>query len=302
MTQDWIAGAEKIGRGMDPCSGTMIGGTARVTLHTTEGGPFDFLCLYLPGKGDSPQVLWDPTTGRIGQFSPLTVAGCALMHLPGTVDTNRMGSVNVQIEVMGQAVNPFTDGAMVGWDRIQAALDANGVPRTAATFISYPDSAGQSRVRMSPDAWRGFAGYCGHMHVPGNDHGDPGNLDPARLLGQSRPAPQPQPPVDGPTFYNGGGHTGHPYPWDGKQPKPWLPVGASLKPGDKYAAVWSLRQALGLPDCSDHDQWRATGDALDGAVIARKHGLGFATATDTAAHVNLRQGNPRVGWEFAACL
>jgi hypothetical protein len=36
---------------------------------------------------------------------------------------------------------------------------------------------------MTYDEWLTFEGLCGHQHVCENDHGDPGALDIARLIG-----------------------------------------------------------------------------------------------------------------------
>jgi hypothetical protein len=43
---------------------------------------------------------------------------------------------------------------------------------------------------MSDIVWTRFNGWCGHQHVPNNDHGDPGNIDIGYLL--QRGAPQTQ--------------------------------------------------------------------------------------------------------------
>jgi hypothetical protein len=45
-----------------------------------------------------------------------------------------------------------------------------------------PASYGASPARMSFDEWRAFKGWCGHQHVPENDHGDPGSMDFARVI------------------------------------------------------------------------------------------------------------------------
>lgn len=45
-----------------------------------------------------------------------------------------------------------------------------------------PASYGASPARMSMDTWRSFKGWCGHQHVPENDHGDPGAMDFARVI------------------------------------------------------------------------------------------------------------------------
>lgn len=31
--------------------------------------------------------------------------------------------------------------------------------------------------RMSVDEWKAFSGWCGHQHVPGETHWDPGGID-----------------------------------------------------------------------------------------------------------------------------
>lgn len=58
-----------------------------------------------------------------------------------------------------------------------------------------PASYGASPARMSMNAWRSFTGWCGHQHVPENDHGDPGATDFARVIelaknGVQTPAPK----------------------------------------------------------------------------------------------------------------
>jgi hypothetical protein len=45
-----------------------------------------------------------------------------------------------------------------------------------------PASYGASPARMSHSAWRAFTGWCGHQHVPENDHGDPGSMNFARVI------------------------------------------------------------------------------------------------------------------------
>ncbi|OKH91510.1 hypothetical protein [Streptomyces uncialis] len=45
-----------------------------------------------------------------------------------------------------------------------------------------PASYGASPARMSHAQWRAFTGWCGHQHVPENDHGDPGSMDFARVI------------------------------------------------------------------------------------------------------------------------
>lgn len=45
-----------------------------------------------------------------------------------------------------------------------------------------PASYGASPARMTFSQWRAFTGWCGHQHVPENDHGDPGRMNFARVI------------------------------------------------------------------------------------------------------------------------
>lgn len=55
-----------------------------------------------------------------------------------------------------------------------------------------PASYGASPARMSFDEWRSFTGWCGHQHVPENDHGDPGAMDFARVIDLAKGTSTPQ--------------------------------------------------------------------------------------------------------------
>ncbi|MFJ2780321.1 hypothetical protein ACIO5D_27540, partial [Kitasatospora sp. NPDC087315] len=195
----YIDGVERLG-------GQVIGGAMdhpesgpRVTWHTTEcpsgARYFDSMGSYLRSAGVEPQVLYDPTSDRLGQFGPLTQSGRALAN-DGTRRTNREGSVNIQVEVVARAGSPWTDGfdpaAKPNFQLLLAAARAHGVPDTwpAGPPASSP-SAPMSRRR---DIWQSKGGHYGHCHVPGNDHWDPGNLDTGKVPGGSTPSrPQPVP-------------------------------------------------------------------------------------------------------------
>jgi hypothetical protein len=52
-----------------------------------------------------------------------------------------------------------------------------------------PASYGANPARMTHTQWRNFTGWCGHQHVPENDHGDPGSMNFARVLAYATGAP-----------------------------------------------------------------------------------------------------------------
>ncbi|HEY6222818.1 MAG TPA: hypothetical protein VIW26_03470, partial [Gemmatimonadales bacterium] len=95
-------------------------------------------------------------------------------------------------------------------------------------------------VRFTAAAWLAFDGWCGHQHVPNNDHGDPGAIDIARLLAIAAPTPP-----AGSTIHCT--LNGRPVvrriipigPLDGQGNGYWPPSGPSDIPYDKVLAVSS---------------------------------------------------------------
>ncbi|WP_435969299.1 hypothetical protein [Streptomyces sp. Qhu_M48] len=72
----------------------------------------------------------------------------------------------------------------------------HGVPMTSTvTWRAYPGSYGQSAPqRLSATAFNVYTGHLGHQHVPeGNNHGDPGNFDMARVLRYAAGTPEEDP-------------------------------------------------------------------------------------------------------------
>src|SRR5690242_16680084 len=173
----YIAGAvrfgdQSIGGAMDhPESGP------RFTWHTTEspagGDYFAGVAAYLIRVASEPQVIYDPPTDRIGQFGPLNQSARALKN-DGTRRTNREGRVNIQVEVLGHADKPWTKGfdkaKALNFNRLLAAGRAWGIPDVWPA--GPPSKSGRSRT-----IWQSKGGHFGHIHVPGNDHSDPGAID-----------------------------------------------------------------------------------------------------------------------------
>ncbi|MEI5520647.1 hypothetical protein WB388_08535 [Streptomyces brasiliscabiei] len=82
--------------------------------------------------------------------------------------------------------------AEVAW-LVRWLHDNHGVPLTCVRdWLAYgvdarrpgavPASYGASPARMTFGEWRSFTGWCGHQHVPENDHGDPGAMNFARVI------------------------------------------------------------------------------------------------------------------------
>lgn len=196
----WIPGAERI---TPSRPGGTITSTAppRVVWHTTEADPgtasvWAAMIRVLRNKEAEPQVLYDPLTDRLGQFMPLNVSGRALRN-DGTYQTNRIGRVCIQVEVIGRSAKPFTAYWKPGpnFRAFMAAIKSWGVidqwPAGAPPrFIADPPHNEPESPR-SRKIWLNTGGHYGHSQIPGNDHGDPGAIDTKKLFaaGAAKPAP-----------------------------------------------------------------------------------------------------------------
>jgi len=170
-----------------------------VAVHTTEGPTL----VDYDGGAVAPTVTGVPDFDRQRlvwhQHFDVDESARALVHAAGQPATN---TANVfQIELVGTC-DPATHAKWTsrgvqhifwpeppGWAVRDLAWlarwlhDQHGVPLTARPeWLPYPASYGASQVRMSQAEWSRFTGWCGHQHVPQNDHGDPGNLPIARVL------------------------------------------------------------------------------------------------------------------------
>lgn len=172
-------------------------------LHTTEGAS---LYDYEDGRSaPSVTALPDFNAQRLLWYQHFDVdeSARALVNAPGGVQTN---TANVfQIELTGTC----DPAAHARWTRagvqhiywpeppdwairdlawlMRWLADNHNIPLAGMPeWLPYPASYGNSRVRMSFDRWRSFTGWCGHQHVPENDHGDPGALPFARILAAAK--------------------------------------------------------------------------------------------------------------------
>jgi hypothetical protein len=202
------------------------GGTAMESnvgvIHTTEGRT-------LPSYGggaSAPNFTAVPDFAnkrlRWYQHFDFDVSSRALMNRSGGVDTNTANAV--QIELVGTCDERHAstwDGKRAGSDYVfwpdapdwaladlgvfvKWAHDQHDVPlRSTVTWKPYNKgqvggSYGANGVRLTGAQWNAYYGWLGHQHVPENDHGDPGNLDFARVLAHATGQTQPPEEIDVP--------------------------------------------------------------------------------------------------------
>lgn len=177
----WLPGAKRVDAWQD--GGSMTGGPPRVIWHSTENDPNKTsayaIAQYLNRVGYQVHVVWNPVSGEIIQMIPADRAGRGVRHTDA-MQTNRMGDVCVQIEVVAHAAHPFTSYGMLGLDQIMKWIRQLKVPDVwpGGPPPTYPD------VKHVTDAtWSGKAGHYSHSQVPQNDHNDPGAIDIRKLFG-----------------------------------------------------------------------------------------------------------------------
>jgi hypothetical protein len=162
-------------------SGPFVSGPPRGVLHTTEGSSFAGARGAFVEHNSWPHFTITHEDGPvvIHQHLPVNVSGRSLEHRHGTVETNRQSAI--QIEIVGFAAHSqdFPQSYLDGIARLMRWIELHaGVARTSSVQFVAPGH----EQRLSDDAWLNYAGWCGHQHVPHNDHNDPGAIPMAALL------------------------------------------------------------------------------------------------------------------------
>ena len=181
-------------------------------IHTTEGTSWDGYQggAVAPNYTAKPDIANQHLDWRA--HFPDEMSSRALVNAPGGVDTNTANAV--QVELVGTCdytKRETWNGLKAGRDYIYwpdapewalrdlAAFlldmkNRHGIPLSGpSVWLNYgpdprrvdgrqPASYGANGVRLTFTQWRAFTGWCGHQHVPENDHGDPGALPFTRLL------------------------------------------------------------------------------------------------------------------------
>lgn len=170
-------------------------------IHTTEG-------MSVPtygGGASAPNLtaLPDIRNKRLRwyQHFDFDVSSRALMNRSGGVQTNTANAV--QVELVGTCDPKHRtswgdkkagihylywpdapDWALAELAKfVKWAHEQHGVRLSSTvTWKAYPSSYGSNGVRLTGSQWNAYYGWLGHQHVPENDHGDPGDLDFARVL------------------------------------------------------------------------------------------------------------------------
>lgn len=180
---EWLDGFEHIDAGPD--GGTFVANALgwRGVIHMTEGSSLDGAVSAYRSKGVPPHCTADVKAKRRAQHIPLSHSAYALKNLPGGVETNRVHCF--QIEIVGfSAHSQELSAAELEWlgrfvfrPIVQALPIRQGHPPFVGQDAGYTIASAKAPQRLNFQQWLVFNGWCGHQHVPENDHWDPGKLD-----------------------------------------------------------------------------------------------------------------------------
>jgi hypothetical protein len=149
-------------------------------LHTTEGGTIAGAEGAYRARGVPPHLTISYEERRVVQHVPFTRSAMALANLPGGVETNRQGVIQVELVGFARETHRWPE-AKVRWIAQQLApvVKAWGID-----YRKYPTFHGEgagwilavvgAKQRFSFGDWLAFNGICGHQHAPENHHWDPG--------------------------------------------------------------------------------------------------------------------------------
>ncbi|MFH9660193.1 hemopexin repeat-containing protein [Streptomyces sp. NPDC017248] len=155
----------------------------RGVLHTTEGAGVDGALQEFRATNFWPTVTIEPNTLRVIQHLPLNTGARALSDSATAENAARC----VQVEIVGFAAQTPTwapEQLAFIRDVVQQIDTLVPIPRTSGrTFLDAGGVNATPGNRMSVDEWKRFSGWCGHQHVPGESHWDPGAIDISTILG-----------------------------------------------------------------------------------------------------------------------
>ncbi|MEU8469605.1 peptidoglycan-binding protein [Streptomyces sp. NPDC029006] len=116
----------------------------------------------------------------LGQFGPLTQSARALQN-DGSRRTNREGKVCIQVEVLGKAASPWTNGfdpeQKPNFRKLLTAIRAHGIPDVWPAGKPKATAAEVAKTPRNRTTWQSKGGHFSHGQAPGQTHWDPGAIN-----------------------------------------------------------------------------------------------------------------------------
>ncbi|HSZ90318.1 MAG TPA: hypothetical protein VK822_13205 [Acetobacteraceae bacterium] len=182
--------------------GAYVSGPFRGVIHTTEDKSYTPSTTSYYGHHNPPHftLVMERDVAKFYQHFPINVAARALEHNANTVDTNQRSAIQIELAWKAAEIADIPEAMLERlWDWMRWAESQTSIRSSQySRFVGEADGKGyDSSSRMTDDEWLVFNGWCGHQHVPGNRHWDPGKLDIGRLLRITRPGTPPRCEVAG---------------------------------------------------------------------------------------------------------
>jgi len=185
MEPTWSGAEQIIFEG--PTGGSYTSGPFRGVLHTTQSREYNPSTTEYYGHRNPPHFTLAMKTGgaRVYQHYSIRVAARALKNPPGGVQTNRQSAIQIEIAWRAERIRFLPDSMYETLAELMRWIEEQtGIQKEAPLFLDSNAYGNGSAARMGAEEWEAFNGWCGHQHVPENDHWDPGMIDIARLFGQ----------------------------------------------------------------------------------------------------------------------
>jgi hypothetical protein len=153
-------------------AGAHVGGGWKITHHTTEGTTAEGAIAAYRENGGWPHFTaeWRGGQLRLFQHLPLEVAARALVNPPDRWETNRARTTQIEHVGFARATGRWSVAHYAAIGRLCRWIEEQtSCPRRVMRGVSFPHPR-----RLPGRSFQLRAGHHGHVHVPGNDHTDPG--------------------------------------------------------------------------------------------------------------------------------
>jgi hypothetical protein len=156
-------------------AGPYVTGRPKLCWHSTEGSSVDGAIAAYRSKRAAPHFTIDPARKRLVQHISVFRSARALEHRPGTAETNRARTVQVEIVGFANRMDRLPSDQVAFLADLARWIERTmGIPSTCGVdFVPFPSG---SPRRLEGSDWINYSGHLGHMHVPANSHEDPGAL------------------------------------------------------------------------------------------------------------------------------
>lgn len=170
MSDLWHPNAQRVLISTAPQNLLFTGGGRKLVWHTTEGASIVGAVGAYKSAGVCPHftIYVDHGKRTLYQHLPVNRAASALRHPANTPSTNTANAI--QVEICGFA-SESPDWPMSKYHYLHE------LARWIHTHCEVPMTEGvdwKHPTRLTESEFIRYEGHCGHMHVPNNDHGDPG--------------------------------------------------------------------------------------------------------------------------------